>query len=169
MMRIQLDIQYPSLDIRTAQPYVTLKRQDGTITISSRGPELSIDNKASWEDLGYGDYRYIMKQGAERGRAAVLDAIAQWSADGDRYARHMDAATYAQMAAERNAEGEVELNVRCAPRPRPQIAVDYDLTIRGYPGSVEVTAHMAAPSSQLQPGSVTITALRRGEHFDRKG
>ena len=169
-MRLQLNVEYPSVQIHYQWPQLDMQRHEGTVTITSSGPELEIDNKAVWEDLGYGDHRYIARQGAEQGRAAVMDGIAQWSADGDRYVREMDAGTYARIISDRLARDGVELNVRCAPRVRPQIDVVFDQNIQGQPGTMEIRVRTEPPDIQWQMGRVnTNVEGLRGMYMDRKG
>ena len=173
MIRLRLDINigYPMVQIETTQPRWQMERHDGRLEIQTEGPELRMDFRAAWEDLGYGDYRYIMSRGVDRGRQAVLDRITKYAQDGQQYMDEMDQATLSRMVLrEQRTEQQRTINVRSAPRSRPEIEVLFDFQIHGEPGYVAMEYQGTPPNIQAQMGYVQIQAVPEpGGQLDLRG
>lgn len=170
-VRVQINSRPAILEMKVRLPQLRLQRKGGQFSLKARPPQLDqrmaypevrIDQTEAFASLErHGIYSFARKQVAA-GRAAVQQAVARWTRDGDLLADPRSGVTIPKSAEKVWERGRREVNVDYLPKAPPKIDVlPGRVEFQFIPGAVKVDKQPETLRAHLSWGHVECRLVQR--------
>lgn len=168
-MQLIISTNYPSCRIYCRPPVSEIKQEVGHFEFKYQGPRIEIEQQDALNEIGLGNLDYLIKGIYTKAKYIVLESIAKYARDGDRFAAEMTSQdTVAQLAKENSYQEIPELNVDILPKTKPKVILNYDVDIHWCEGRAQIDFHTYPPKIDWVKGSVDVT-VKKGSKIDIKG
>lgn len=153
-MRLEYQTHNSQLNRKTILPKLEMERTPPQLEIRQSKGQLTIDSTDYYYSIGRKNITTLMREYADRGRQAALEAIGKITAKGDRLADlKAPGNTIGELAADSRIQRKGELS--WTPIEAPSIRYEVIPVEMNYtPGKVNYTPHNAIIDSEYIPGKV---------------
>jgi hypothetical protein len=159
-MKIELTPQHASLDLQTTKSQVEISSQPAKVEISQPKGELEIDQTSFRYAYGKKDMKDFIRDFAQEGRQAAMQAIARIAADGDRLANISSREnTIAAMSAESTIKPVGELTWVSVPPPDIKYTPNYPTTDVA-DAKLSVAWKMGTVQGTYQPSKMNLDVVQ---------
>lgn len=159
-IQLQYNIQNAKLNMKTTLPKVDIETTPPQMEIRQPRGELEVDWTDYYHSIGLKTFTALSQENASKGRQAVLDAIAETVAKGDRLAQITNpnnAIAELAVQSQISEKGELNWNPIVAPTIRYEASPAEIKVIRG---TINYDPHNATIDSEYHPGEVDISVTQ---------
>lgn len=151
---------YSRFELEYHWPRAEIEQRVSQVQIKGSGPEIEIDQMQSRNELGIGGFKHYSYQVRDNAYQKVMEALAQIAAEGDevmnRAGHFREEMIFADQAVRRMDAKIPELNIRAAPRTRPNINFHYTQELDWDQGGAIITHQVRPPDITWHPGGVKV-------------
>ncbi|MDF2636173.1 MAG: yviE [Pelosinus sp.] len=159
-MKIELTPQHASLDLQTTKSQVQINSQSARVEISQPKGQLEIDQTQFRYAYGKKDMKDFIRDFAQEGRQAAMQAIASIAANGDRLANISSREnTIAAMSAESTIKPVGELTWVSVPPADIKYTPHYPVT-NVADGNLNLSWQMGTVQGTYQPSKMNLDVVQ---------